>query len=242
MENTLRVGDFLLANKFVYGAHTPRWIPFTNVRIPSVRFPSVTQPQRGDVVVFELPDYASELNAGARQFVKRCIAQPGDTILIRNKRVFVNGEEFPLSEFARPSKRKPFPEGYGDERIFPKGMHFNEDNFGPLAIPKRGDKIQLNASSFFMFKDIIEHEGNQVRLDSGAVFVNGVRSGAYTMQQDYFFMMGDNRDNSSDSRFWGFVPDDLIIGKVMMIYFSVDELNGSFPTNIRWGRVGTIVH
>jgi signal peptidase I len=241
MENTLLAGDFLLVNKFIYGAKTPSSVPFLPWRIPQIQFPAFASPTYGDVVVFELPVYARD-NGSPSNYVKRCVGLPGDTIRIVNRRLLVNGKEFPPTARAKPSARRIFPQGYGDSRIFPKGSAFNEDNYGPLAIPRRGDRLTLDARTFLYAKGIIEHEGHTAKLDGGdRVMVDGVPCSSYGVERNYFFMIGDNRDNSLDSRFWGFVPDDLIIGKAMMIYFSVDESAGAFPANVRWGRIGMVV-
>ncbi|MEK7251591.1 MAG: signal peptidase I [Bacteroidota bacterium] len=245
MENTLRPGDFLLVNKFIYGAQTPRSLPFSRIEVPQIRLPALRTPRRGDLIVFELPPYARYQidNAASDTYVKRCIALPGDTLSIVNRNVFVNGEELASPQFGRTSKRRLYPQGFGDSRIFPKGSTFNEDNYGPLAIPKQGDKVKLDAKSFLGLKDLIEHEGHSAKLNpEGNVLVDGVKADVYEVKQNYYFMMGDNRDNSLDSRFWGFVPEDLIIGKVMVIYWSVDETGGSFFSNIRWGRIGSILN
>lgn len=249
MENTLRPGDFLLVNKFIYGAQTPRFLPFTQIEIPRLRLPAFRPPLRSDLVVFELPPYARDwYNDPARDtFVKRCIAVPGDTLSIVNRRVFVNDEELALPQFGRTTKRKLYPRDYSDSRIFPKGSPFNEDNYGPLAVPKRGDQLKLDAENFMRVKDVVEHEGHTIRLDGmGNVFIDGVHRTLYEVERNYFFMMGDNRDNSLDSRFWGFVPEEMIVGKVMVIYWSWDEDNISEDflsrlIHVRWARIGTIV-
>ncbi len=243
MENTLRVGDFLLANKFIYGAQTPNRIPFTTISLPRFRFPALSNPQRGDIVVFELPEYAHDMNSGeTTNYVKRCIALPGDTVFISNRRVFVNGREYEQPEEGKLSKQAIYPAGFGDPRIFPKGSKFNEDNYGPLAVPRCGDSLRLNADTFFLLRDIISHEGHTIRLDNQRrVLVDDRAMEYYTVEQNYFFMMGDNRTNSFDSRFWGFVPEDCIAAKVMIIYWSLDEARGPFLSNVRWERIGAIV-
>lgn len=249
MENTLLVGDFVLANKFIYGAQTPQFFPFTTWRLPQLRLPAVGAIERGDVVVFELPRYAGAYySSGASRYVKRCIGVPGDTVQIVNGRILVNGEKLGPPAQGRESHRRIFPEGYGDERIFPPGSRFNEDNYGPVRIPRRGDSLALRAETFLFVRGIVEHEGGTIRLDTdGRVLVNGVPRGMYAVQRDYYFMMGDNRDNSLDSRFWGFVPDDLVVGQVMTVYFSLEENTGDGGIfgrvrNIRWERIGMIVH
>lgn len=235
MEPTLLKGDFLFVNKFVYGTKSPATIPFTGVELPQVQLPAFARPQRGDLVVFDVPDYALKNAQGERTtYVKRCIALPGETVAILNKNVYVNSVMLSLPMAL--SERPIYPKDYVDPRIFPRGAAFNEDNYGPLVVPKRGDTLRVSSESFFFVKNIIEHEGHRIALGEGnTILLDGAPTRSYVVKGDYYFMMGDNRDNSLDSRFWGFVPEDVIIGKVMMIYWSIDEGN-----DVRWGRIGTL--
>jgi signal peptidase I len=246
MENTLMAGDFLLVNKLIYGANTPRYIPFTNVALPFVTFPAISQPDRGDVIVFEFPGgYTEASESEVVNYVKRCIATPGDTLAIVDRVVYVNGERIPLPPTAKLEKRKIFPKGFGDSRIFPRGAVFNGDNYGPLIVPKAGQEIQLSENNIEQWRNLIEHEGHSVDADAGNVRIDGIPVASYQIEKDYYFVMGDNRGNSLDSRFWGFVPEDLIIGEAMIVYWSWDEypaqgVLGNWSA-IRWGRIGTLV-
>jgi signal peptidase I len=248
MENTLMAGDFVLVNKFVYGAKTPRYIPFTSIRLPSVQLPAISSPKKGDVAVFEFP--VGEADRSPHEvvnYVKRCIALPGDTLAIVNKKVFVNGRAVPLPHNARADRPLLYPRGFRDYRIFPRGAEFNEDNFGPIVIPKAGSEVTLTSENVSEYWDVIEHEGHVIASsNSSEILIDGVSTRTYRVQKDYYFMMGDNRDNSLDSRFWGFVPADLIIGKAFMVYWSWDEnqsLSGFLDhvLSTRWYRIGSIV-
>jgi len=163
MLETLQIGDHILVNKFIYGTH----IPFTDLSILPVR-----KPQRGDIVVFKYPKDES------RDFIKRLIGVPGDTIAVRSKVVYVNGKPLP-DPYVAPKHR--------DNRIIPGTPR---DNFGPITVPPHS-----------------------------------------------YFMMGDNRDGSYDSRFWGFVHEDEILGKALIIYWSWDH-EAERP---RLGRIGKIL-
>jgi signal peptidase I len=175
MEDTLLIGDHIFVNKFIYGYH----VPFTEGRI--LRFNS---PRRGDIIVFVFPEDKS------KDFIKRVIGVPGDTVEIRRKKVLVDGR--PLVEnYVR------FADGETMD-----GFMRTRDNLPPVKVPP------------------------------GKLFV-----------------MGDNRDRSYDSRFWGFVDMDAVIGKAMFIYFSVDWNSGvrwnevwRYPELVRWGRIGHLLH
>ncbi|HCV43665.1 MAG TPA: signal peptidase I [Bacteroidetes bacterium] len=248
MENTLLAGDFVLVNKFVYGARTPRTVPFTNVHLPSLQLPAVSLPRRGDVTVFEFP--GGNVNGSSNEavnYVKRCVALPGDTLAIVNRVVVVNGRPVPMPRHARADRPLLYPRGFRDYRIFPRGAEFNEDNFGPIIIPKSGSEISLTGNNVSEYWDVIQHEGHTIASTSSSeVLIDDVPARTYRVQKDYYFMMGDNRDNSLDSRFWGFVPADLIIGKAFMVYWSWDENHSVYGwveriKSTRWGRIGTIV-
>ena len=190
MEDTLLIGDFLLVNKFYYGAQTPYWIgiPFTRIgfEVPSLRLPKITDPKQNDIVVFRYP------RDPYLEYIKRCVAVGGQTVEIVNKQLYVDGKPFP-----NPPKLK-----FADPRIFPRSNHYfstlrpglgSRDNFGPV-----------------------------------------------TVEDGKYFMMGDNRDNSSDSRVWGFVPPKYIVGKPLIIYFSWNP-GYRLLYKVRWKRLATVI-
>ena len=185
MENTLLVGDFLLVNKAVYGAQ----VPLTHAHLPSF-----AEPRRGDVVVFVPP------HDPAKNYVKRLIGMPGDTIAMRHKVLYVNG--IPQSE---PYVRHNDPaDGFASRMYWQcdhmpvsrrvEGCRPTRDNWGPVVVPP-----------------------------------------------DLFMMLGDNRDDSEDSRYWGFVERDRIKGRPLFIYYSFDGSRLKplpWLTGIRWNRIG----
>ena len=132
-----------------------------------------------------------------------------------------------------------------NEAFFPNKIPFdwNEDNFGPIVIPKKGMTVELNRKNLSLFKKIIgEYEDNTLELSPSGVKINGIGSTKYTFKKDYYWMMGDNRHKSEDSRFWGFVPDDHIVGKPVFIWFSIKGINDGIKNwKIRWDRVFTTV-
>ena len=133
-----------------------------------------------------------------------------------------------------------WPADYPDSEltIFPFNSAFKwtRDNFGPLWIPEKGVTVELTVENLPLYRRIItSYEGNDLKVEDGKIFINGEEAQSYTFKQDYYFMMGDNRHNSLDSRYWGFVPEDHIVGKPALIWLSIDG-NKKFPHNIRWRR------
>jgi signal peptidase I len=131
-----------------------------------------------------------------------------------------------------------------DGRIFPQSKYHagNGDNFPPLLIPREGMKIAINDSTLAIYGGtIVDYDHNDdVVIDDGQLLINGKAVTEYTFNQDYYFMMGDNRHNSQDSRYWGFVPADHIVGKAFFIWLSIDP-NQSFFNKIRWNRFFKII-
>lgn len=134
--------------------------------------------------------------------------------------------------------------GLADSRIYPYSplFNWNQDNFGPLQVPKKGETIQLTAENIAKYRDVIENfeYNDKVEIDGTTVKVNGQAISTYTFKQDYYFMMGDNRSNSADSRYWGFVPSDHIVGKAVFVWMSLDP-QGSFLDKIRWKRLFRLI-
>ena len=233
MKDTILVGDFVLVNKFIYGSSSPKYIPFTQVELPFFRLPAFKDPQSSDIVVFEYPGDRDQLRANELgvNYVKRCVGTPGDTIEIKDKVVFVNGKEFwrppniKYYEGRIGNLLKPKPRGYSDPGIFPKGMNWNDDNYGPLVVPKAGATIPLNKYTVEQWRTIINREYGKrvVDVKDGVVLVNDIPVSSYTFKKDYYFMMGDNRDNSLDSRFWGIVARDMVVGQAFIVLFSWDR-------------------
>lgn len=295
MEKTLLPGDLIFVNKLSYGIRlpiTPLTIPLTHQKMPlkeernsfsdALQLPYLrlfaSPIQHNDVVVFNYP-MEDDLPIDHRSFyIKRCIGLPGDTLLIKNKRTFINDslqDELTLTEFnyfVQTNKEinqdtllkygiteggrdnglnewnltmteatmkqldssnfvvaiKPMkvsPTAFADY-IFPyhSFYNWNIDYFGPLVIPHKGRTVQLDSNTIHLYQRIIEvYEANVLEVFGDSFVINGDTTNNYTFKMDYYFMMGDNRHNSSDSRFWGFVPEDHIVGKASSIVFSLDK-------------------
>jgi signal peptidase I len=175
--------------------------------------------------------------------VKRCVGLPGDTIQIEQRRFYLNGKALNIpgakdegenhlvneSDYAwrryplKPNHPKFWNEAVTFRVIFPNNYiyHWNHDIFGPIVVPKKGVSIQLDLVNIWLYKRVIEvYEKNNLIIDKTGILINGERVTSYTFKMDYFFMMGDNRTDSIDSMFWGFVPEDHIIGKTICVLFS----------------------
>jgi signal peptidase I len=131
------------------------------------------------------------------------------------------------------------PAGTYDAQIFPHNEKFkwNLDNFGPIRLPKKGWTTPLNDSTLTLYRRAIEvYENNKVTIEGKDIMINGKKADSYTFKMDYYWMMGDNRHDSLDSRFWGYVPEDHIIGKAVLTWFSTDSTQNIF-NRVRWNRV-----
>jgi len=138
-----------------------------------------------------------------------------------------------------------FQKGTPNPRVYPQRpdlFDWNEDNYGPLTIPAEGATIPINEENLALYGLVITHyEGNDdVKIEDNKLFIDGKEQTEYTFKQNYYFMMGDNRHNSEDSRFWGFVPKDHVVGKAFIIWFSYDKTE-SFFSRVRWNRIFDLI-
>ena len=140
---------------------------------------------------------------------------------------------------------EPEEAGKADPQVFPHVpslYKWNKDNYGPVHIPQKGETVQLDSLTIPLYEPVIrKYEDNKnVTLQGNQLFIDGKAQASYTFKQNYYFMMGDNRHNSLDSRFWGFVPEDHIVGKAVLIWMSADP-NGGVSGKIRWNRIFNII-
>ena len=128
--------------------------------------------------------------------------------------------------------------------IFPydtTNYKWNQDNFGPIYIPKKGMSVEININTIPLYRRVIEiYEQNEFAIKGNDIFINGVKASSYTFKMDYYWMMGDNRHNSADSRYWGFVPEDHIVGTPSLIWLSLDKDYSLSDGKIRWNRLFSI--
>jgi len=236
MENEVMAGDFLFVNKFIYGGSSPQTIPFLDIPLPYFRLPGLRDPEKGDVIVFIFPGMRDQAEAAEFQYyLKRCVATQGDTLQVINKKVVVNGVQQDLPRNAR------YEEAINNQtyEIFPRGRGFSRDNWGPMRIPKEGDIVPLNDSTYYMYETFIRREGHEIERQGELFLIDGKQAGEYRVERDYVFGMGDNRDRSLDSRYWGFIPKENVVGTPLMVYWSWTP-DGSFGeklSGIRWGRI-----
>ena len=133
--------------------------------------------------------------------------------------------------------------GEWEPGIFPSDKRFpwNVDNIGPITIPEKGATVQLTVDNLPLYKRIIDvYENNDLKVDGTQISINGKVATSYTFKMNYYWMMGDNRHNSADSRYWGFVPEDHVVGKAKFIWLSMDK-DKSFPAKIRFNRIFTAI-
>lgn len=241
MERTILIGDFLLGNKFIYGTRTPNWIgiPWTKIgfHIPWFRLPAFRKPKQNDIVIFKYP------NDPMLNYIKRCVAGPGQVVEIKDKVLYVDGKIFKNPEYSQFTQRNTYSKNRQDPGIFPRTAG-NKDNYSPVYVPAEGDTLWYGKLHPQVIQNVVELAHHDFRINRGRMYIDNMPSDYYVVEQDHYFMMGDNRDNSSDSRFWGFVPYNLVLGKGLIIYLSWNKESKQFYRiyeKIRWNRIGKIV-
>jgi len=240
MHDTLYEGDNIVVNKMAYGPRipiTPLSLPFSGsrafvdwIKLPYMRLFGYSHIKRNDVMVFNLPTDDKKPVDERELYVKRCVALPGDILKIDSSFIYINGilqqEKIKMpADFSVSSKKAYNP------NFFPNNSRFqwNLDYFGPFTVPKKGDSAGINMDNIDLYSRIISvYEGNKLEIKKDTIYINGKKANTYTFKMNYYFVLGDNRHNSIDSRYWGFVPEDHIIGKVSMILYSSG--NDSIPS------------
>jgi signal peptidase I len=317
MEKSLMVGDFLFVSKIHYGPRvpmTPLSFPFAHhtlpltessksylewIKLPYMRMPGFQKIKNNDIVVFNYPMEDFRPVDKQENYIKRCIAIPGDSLKVVNGRVFINGKENPypdqsqmsyhvktdgtgfnpkkLNEMGIKNEDVHLLSNVGDFEIimtaenaakvrkfsnvrdvvmvleergkstysyFPNDQSYDWslDNYGAIYIPKKGVPVHLDKKTIPLYRRLISvYEHNELRETANKIFINGKETDTYTPKYDYYWMMGDNRHNSLDSRFWGFVPEDHIVGKALFIWLSLDNSSDNAGSRVRWNRMFTVI-
>jgi len=153
--------------------------------------------------------------------------------------IAANAEELSKMGNVLSVQKRIKPQGKYESEVFPHNDHYpwNLDNLGPIWIPKKDVTIKINVTNICFYERIITaYEGNDLKIQNGVIFINGKQTDEYTFKMDYFWMMGDNRHDSLDSRFWGFVPHDHIVGAPRFVWLALNK-EKNFPANIRFSRM-----
>lgn len=234
MEPGLIAGDYVLVNKLILGARL--FNVFASLRgeqVQIVRLPGLREIRRNDVVVFNYP-YPNNLDRiemhMMKYYIKRCLGLPGDSLSIVNGYYRVNGIFEPVGniegqELFSVQSNKMLKDA-GLYWSFPKDslISWNVKNFGPLYLPRKGDVIDMNRENISIYRKLIEWETGQ-KLDPRIV--------SYTFQKNYYFVAGDRIEDSQDSRYWGLLPEEFIVGKATFIWRSMNPQT----RGVRWDRI-----
>lgn len=238
MLNTVLPGDKFFDNDLYYGIKNP----FTgNYAV------LYNKPKAGDIVKFRyrgLPDQSPPKEE--TYYLKRILAAPGDSFVIKSRNIYLNKELYKFYPHLNFDEKLNLRGELPDQWIFPKGYKWNTDNYGPIIVPKAGDKVSFDTSSINMWKRIIRDEGSKLEIINDRIFINDIEKYSYTFKNNYYFMIGDNWYNSLDSRYFGFVNENDIASKITMIYFSWDsdiplKDIGRKLRSIRWERTGKMI-
>ena len=242
MNPELITGDNVLVAKPILGARV--FNVFSSLRGEQTeiwRMPGFREIKRNDVLVFNFPhpnDWGKIEMHIMKYYIKRCIAIPGDIISISKGYYKIAGVDANVGNMKsqeRLSERhsKDIEKNVFFTFPFDSILHWNIKEFGPLFVPKRGDIINLNRTSAVLYKKIIEWEQKgTVSIVDGIVLLNGSPIRRYEFKKNYYFMAGDRVEDSQDSRYWGLLPEEYIVGKAWVIWKSVDKYTGAY----RWNR------
>ncbi len=243
MKDTLFEGDFVLVNKIAYSISTPHQIPFINKRLSRTELFSTGKPVFNDVIAFEIPaDYYDPNAEDYSVLVKRIVGAPGDTIELIDEILFINNVKYRTPSYIKLNLSE-ISTADANQKLFPYNNKWSLENYGPIVVPKKGMTVELDPKNILQWQNAINADyGRKVISVEGTVInLNNKPIREYTFQKDYYFVLGDNRKNSIDSRYFGYIPEEWIIGKVFMIYWSQMpvQYSGIFDyfSTIRYSRL-----
>ena len=245
MEPAVMTGDFIIANKQIPGPRVYRNIRQLRIdgKVQTKRFKGIHKVRRNDVLVFNFPYSGGwdkiDMNLNVL-YLKRCVALPGDTFYIENGMYGVKncpdslGCVFRQRELSQKS-RNNFSEAIWKCFPFDTVHHqWNIKDFGPLYVPAAGATLHLDTVNYRLYKNLIEYETDKTLFTrDGSVYLDDETVKGYTFKLNYYFMAGDFIFDSRDSRYWGLLPEDCIIGKAVIVVKSRDMNSGK----IRWNRI-----
>ena len=241
MEPAIIPGDFILANKWIYGARIFTGLKFDrNSDPPMLHVPGVRNIRRNDILVFNFPyrfDWDTIRMNMELIFVKRCIAIPGDSVSAINGFYHVSGSTdtlgYILGQERMIRNRSMLDSSLIRAVAFDPSFHWDVFDFGPLYVPEAGKSIPLTSENFKLYHKLIVYEtGAIVRKEDTGIYINDRFSQYYTFRNNWYFVAGDKAMNSQDSRYIGLIPEEFIIGKASRIMSSKDRYTGKR----RWNR------
>ncbi len=244
MEPVLLPGDNIIVNKLLLGGRLFNLVDAAeNEPIQIHRMPGIQNIKRNDVLVFNFP-YSNRWDSITfdvmKYYIKRCVALPGDTFSIIDAHYYVKGcpevlgnvesQNNLLALLNEGTHKEIYLKGYPHDSLFDWDIR----NFGPLYVPAKGSIVMMNKANAILYKQLIEYEQKmKIHISGDTVLLNNHLIKWYRFRQNYYFMAGDKTRDSQDSRYWGLLPEDFIVGKATMIWKSVSPRSNKW----RWNRI-----
>lgn len=242
MEPALLAGDRIVVDKMCRGARLFDVLAaLRNEKVTIRRLPALGRFQHNDVLVFNFP-YKERWDSICfdvmKYYVKRCIALPGDTLQIRNGFYQIKGVEKTLGNIASQQRvslltRETAPEGVMNTFPWNEKLGWTIKEFGPLPVPARGQVVKMDSLNWLFYRQLIGWEqGKNLKKEGNRISLGDSIISQYCFQENYYFVSGDNMENSQDSRYWGMLPESFIVGKAVRVWRSKDPSTKKW----RWNR------
>jgi len=243
MNPTILSNDYILVNKSIMGARIfDIWEAAEEKEVVIHRLPGLGKVKRNDVLVFHYPYPRSNDSLSMhllKYYVKRCIALPGDTMGIEHGHYYIKGVNEPVGNVEAQKRISRLRKGDArgivmDAYPWDKYLNWTIQDFGPLHVPARGQTVAMDSTAVKLYRKLIEWEQKKPMTRSGdKVYLGDSLIQEYRFKENYYFMGGDNMENSKDSRYWGLLPEPYIVGVATRIWKSVDK----YTEEVRWDRV-----